>query len=77
MCDLDVFAVEVAHPIEDLKDDRLGEDDELNLAWGGRRRGSDPKGDDGMWRESGGLEELVEGVGYVWHPKAQILGPRG
>lgn len=30
-----------------------------------------------MWGESGGLKEFVEGVGDVWHPKAQMLGSLG
>jgi hypothetical protein len=34
VCDLDMFAVEVAHPTKDLKDDRLGKDDKLDLARG-------------------------------------------
>lgn len=35
VCDLDLFAVEVTHSTEDLKEDRLCKDDELDLAWGG------------------------------------------
>ena len=62
--------MEVTHPTEDLKDDRLGKDDEFDLAWGRRGRCGGSKRDDGVWGESGGLEELVKGVGDVWHPKA-------